>query len=1283
MEFPGSLHNHTDYSNLRLRDSINTVESLINYAVQLGHKGIAITEHECICNAIKIEKCYQKIKEEHPDFKVIRGNEIYLVDPDEVAEDKNYYHFILLAKDAIGHQQIRELSTRAWMRSWMDRRMRRVPTHYSDLREVIGSNPGHVIGSTACLGGWLARHILKMNLWNEDWAVKIENWLMDMERIFGEDDFYLEMQPSNSKEQTMVNEWIRDHGYPFIITTDSHYLTKEDAQAHEIYLRSQEGDREVSSFYATTYMMDTEEIEKYFSHIMTKEQIEVAYYHIEQIMNKCEDYSLLKPLKIPDLKWRIPRRQSIEKIWFIRIPWLQKFVDSDYYGDNVLAWATIDAIKNKPDELMNNETYAAVDDCLEKTWISSEVNKAHWSAYFLNLQTIIEECWNAGTLVGCGRGSGVGFILLYLLDIIQINPKRETTETFSFRFLNPNRVSVLDIDTDIEGGRREQVLTHLRNIYGEDRVANVATFKTETSKAAIQTACRGLGIDVDVARYLSSLVPSERGQAYSLTQCYYGDPANGIRPVTLFKNAMDNDYPEVWEIAKKIEKLVCGYGIHAGGVIFVDEPFINSTALMRAPDGTIETQFDLHDDEAVSLIKMDLLSVEALDKIHNCLDLLIEYKYIEKKSTLKATYENTIGIYNLERTNPDMWKMVWEHKIASLFQMEQQSGIQGIALTKPTNVDELAVLNSVIRLMAQEKGAESPLSKFARFKKNKELWYEEMDRYGLTPEEQAILEPVIGASFGIAESQEKIMKLVQIPEAGGFDLSWGDRLRKAVAKKAPKDYLKLEEEYYENMREHHLSEKFCHYVWDVLVAMSRGYSFNASHCLAYSLIGLQEMNLAFRYPTIYWSTACLIADSGGAEADEEEDKTNKYDKIATAIGKIKAEGVNVTLPNINKSTYTFTPDEVNNRIIYGLRGILSVSDELINQIIEGRPYASIKDFYYRIRPKKTAMIPLIQAGVFDELMDRRKAMAWYIWETCDRKTNLTLNNMPTLIRRKMLPVKTDEEITAKKVYEFNRYLKDKCLKQKGDEYYSLDPRAINFLVEIQQDGLIDNNFQTSVKAWDKVYQKWMNIFRKWMTDNKQEILDNLNFAVFQEDWKKYAGKANLSKWEMNAVGFYYHEHELAHINERKYGVERFYDLPEEPVVAYYKKIKGKQINQYKLSKICGTCISKNKNKGHVTLLTIDGVVTVKFRKEYFALYDKQISVPNPDGKSKTILERSWFNKGNMLMIMGFRSGNDFIPKKYASSAGEQLYHIDDISPDGSILLRHERMTGDVEEDEEI
>ena len=263
-----------------------------------------------------------------------------------------------------------------------------------------------------------------------------------------------------------------------------------------------------------------------------------------------------------------------------------------------MARLLVDKIESD-NRLQNEETYKELNGNLETTWISSEVNKAHWSAYFLNLQKTLEICWEAGTLVGPGRGSGVGFLLLYLLDIIQINPMWETTKTYPWRFLNPDRVSVLDIDTDIEGGRRAQVLQKLREYYGEDRVSNVVTFGTEGSKSAIQTAARGLGMDNDIALYISSLIPADRGQVRTLSQCYYGDVENDFKPIPLFVQQM-NEYPELWKVAKRIEGIICRIGEHAGGVIFVDEPFIESTALMKAPNGDTVTQFDLHDCEAAS-----------------------------------------------------------------------------------------------------------------------------------------------------------------------------------------------------------------------------------------------------------------------------------------------------------------------------------------------------------------------------------------------------------------------------------------------------------------------------------------------------------------------------------------------------------------------------------------------------------------------------------------------------------------------------------------------------------
>ena len=1323
MQYPGSLHNHTEYSNLRLRDSIIRARDLMEYAGQLGHKVIGITEHESVSNAIKLEKEYKKIKEKYPELKLIRGNEIYLCRNGLTAEnfDKNndkYYHFCLYAKDAVGHQQIRELSTRAWARSYVTQgKMRRVPTYYEDIVEIIGGNPGHVIGSTACLGGFLGTQILKWVLAGRkaDTYQQIIGWLKRMEEVFGTGNFYLEMQPSAGDEQECVNREIiglcNATKIPYIITTDSHYLKKEDASIHKAFLNSQDGDREVDSFYATTYLMGTEELESYLKYL-TKEQLDYAYQNILNIRNMCEDYSLLKELNIPSLNWgETPVYHSqILSNWAENIPWLTQFINSDFEGDRVMANLIIQKLISRP-ELQNELSFAALNENLRMTWVSSEVNKAHWSAYFLNLRGILDTCWEAGTLVGPGRGSGVGFYLLYILDLIQINPLWETTTTFPWRFLNPDRVSVLDIDTDIEGGKRAQVLAALRDKYGYDRVANVVTFGTEGSRSAIQTAARGLGIDNDISLYISSLVPSDRGKMRTLSQCYYGDEEEGFAPIPLFRQQM-HEYPELWEVAQKVEGLVCRVGEHAGGVIFVDEPFTNSTALMKVPNGDIVTQFDLHDSEAVSLIKIDLLSVEALDKMHVCLDLLCDQNLIERQPTLKETYEKYIGIYNIERNNPDMWKMVWNHEIQALFQMEKQSGIQGIALTKPESVDDLAVLNSVIRLMAQDKGAEQPLNKYARFKENIGLWYKEMDEYGLTKAEQAVLEPIVKSSYGICESQEKFMQLVQLPECGGFNLGWADRLRKSIAKKNPAEYEQLTKEYFANVQEKGLSYNLCNYVWNVLVATSRGYGFNASHTLAYSLVGLQEMNLAFRYPLIFWNCACLITDSGGAEEDEEEAevvdiyepedfseyeyedapdcktkkkkrRSNNYDKIATAIGKMRAEGINITPPDINTSQYTFYPDAVNNRILFGFRGMLNVGDDVIAAAIANRPYASPKDFVDKVNPKKTSMISLIKAGAFDSMIDRKICMGWYLWEVCDKKQRLTLQNMPSLIKYNLIPTDKEEFALSLRVYEFNRYLKaiTKADNAAYKDYFTLDTRAINFLNEIGHDELITTDnlaWFINQKAWDKVYQKYMDVFRNWIVANKDDILNQLNQQIFKEEWEKYA-TGSLSSWEMEVMCFYYHEHELAQLNRERYGFVNFSDLPEEPIVASAFYRNGKEIHVFQLFKICGTCIAKDKAKGIVTLLTPDGVVPVKFRKEYFSMFDKQISEKIPDG-TKHVVEKSWFNRGSMIVVQGIRSGDNFLPKKYASSTGEQLYRITEINSNGDIKLTHTRYQGGIEED---
>lgn len=365
--------------------------------------------------------------------------------------------------------------------------------------------------------------------------------------------------------------------------------------------------------------------------------------------------------------------------------------------------------------------------------------------------------------------------------------------------------------------------------------------------------------------------------------------------------------------------------------------------------------------------------------------------------------------------------------------------------------------------------------------------------------------------------------------------------------------------------------------------------------------------------------------------------------------------------------------------------MLNIGDDFIQEIIAGRPYASPKDFYQRINPKRQAMVSLIKGGAFDEMVDRRFLMIWYIWETCDKKSRLTLQNLPSLIKCGLLPENTPERIMARRVYEFNRYLKaiskGKCHK----DCYLLDERATNFLVELNLEHLIrEMGTIILVKEWDKVYQKYMDVFRDWLAENKEEILEKLNLKIFQEDWIKYAGikgKDNYSAWEMETLCFYYHDHEMKNVNFAKYGCLDFFNMPTEPrAERTFTSKEGKEIRIYELKRICGTCIAKNKNKGTVTLLTTSGVVNVRFRKEYFALFDKQISARGADGVKHRI-ESSWFNRGSMIMVTGMRQGDDFVAKKYASTAGHTLYKITEIQPNGDLILQSERAKGEFEDED--
>ena len=381
--------------------------------------------------------------------------------------------------------------------------------------------------------------------------------------------------------------------------------------------------------------------------------------------------------------------------------------------------------------------------------------------------------------------------------------------------------------------------------------------------------------------------------------------------------------------------------------------------------------------------------------------------------------------------------------------------------------------------------------------------------------------------------------------------------------------------------------------------------------------------------------------------------------------------------------FGFEPDPENNQILFGMKGMLNIGDDIIEKIIERRPYVSPKDFLRKIDPNKQVMVSLIKGGAFDNMMDRKECMAWYLWSTCDKKKRVNLQNMAGLMKYKLIPEDTEDFVFARRIYEFNRYLKAIAIPaNKLKPYYVLDNRAIEFLTAIQREEIIcqlGNVYCILKNEWDKIYQKEMDIYRKWMAENQEDILDRYNKLIFLDDWNKYA-LGTISAWEMEALCFYYHEHELENLNYAIYGFSNFFDLSPEPIVDRTFRKGEKVINLYKLYKICGTCIAKNKIKHTVTLLTREGVVDVKIEKNLFALYDKTISAKGEDGKKHRV-ESSWFSRGSMIIVQGIRIDDTFIAKKYSSSGGHHLYKIDRVV-DNEIVIRSVRAQGDAEDEED-
>ncbi len=446
-----SNHTHSHYSNLRLKDAISRPKELIEYANEIGLKGVTLSDHESISGHNKFIQAYQELKENGKlaeDFKIALGNEIYLVKEDTLEElkenyskrevDTQFYHFLLTSLNPKGHEQIRELSSLAWKNSFKTGLMTRVPTFKEDLERIITG--GNVIATSACLGGLIPQMILRWLEAEENndidsvryYKKELHDFITFCIKVFGEDKFFLEIQPSENEEQHIVNRKLIElapvYNLDYVVATDAHYVKREDRFAHKVYLQSSEGEREVDAFYDSTYIFSGEELYESMRSHLTDDEIKLSMENTLKIHEMVEEYDLYQDTIIPHATIEKFELNHIFKPAYNQFPYMKKFANSEYEIDRYFMYLIEEGFKEHfPASTLSKDYFYKIMDRinteLKELWLISERLGDRLSSYYVLTKEVVDIMWTKGdSIVGVARGSAAGYLVVHLLNISQINP---------------------------------------------------------------------------------------------------------------------------------------------------------------------------------------------------------------------------------------------------------------------------------------------------------------------------------------------------------------------------------------------------------------------------------------------------------------------------------------------------------------------------------------------------------------------------------------------------------------------------------------------------------------------------------------------------------------------------------------------------------------------------------------------------------------------------------------------------------------------------------------------
>jgi DNA polymerase-3 subunit alpha len=876
------LHVHTEYS---LLDGAIRIDELLSKAKSYGMDAVAITDHGVMYGVIDF---YKKARE--MGIKPIIGCEVYVAPGSRfekiaVKGSEPAYHLVLLAQDKTGYRNLTELVSRAFLEGF----------YYKPRvdKELLKEYSRGLIALTACLAGEVPRYIASGD---RDAA---ERLALEYRDIFGPDNFFLELQDNKIPEQEFINQALMEigkrHRIPLVATSDCHYLEKTDAQVHDVVLAIQtattlDDPKRLRFPTQEFYVKSPEEMGQAFA------AVPEALENTLLVAERCNVDLELGQVLLPE--FTVPEG-------FTPFTYLVHLCEEGLkkrYGDPV------------PAKIKEQVEYEL-----------KVINDMGYSAYFLIVWDFVNYARQNGIMVGPGRGSAAGSLVSYALGITNIDPLKYGL--LFERFLNPERVSMPDIDIDFCFERRNEVIEYVSSKYGKTNVAQIITFGRMMARQAVRDVGRALGWSYGDVDKIAKLIPSTPGVTL--------EKALSANPQLQSLAEQNKDVGSLLSFARRIEGLCRHASVHAAGVVISNQPLMNYVPLQKMNEGEIVTQFDMDALQDLGLLKMDFLGLRTLTIIERALKII------------KNTHQTNVDLDRIPLDDPETYRLLSRGETVGVFQLESGGMKELLKRLKPEGIEDLIAILALYRPGPLGSGM---IEDFIERKHG---------RVKVTYPHES-LASILRETYGVIVYQEQVMKIAS--QFAGFTLGQADILRRAMGKKKPEVMREQREKFIQGALKQGHDRNTAEEIFN-LIEYFAGYGFNKSHSAAYAVISYQTAYLKAHYPTEYLA-ACLTSNASDS------------DKVAKFIAECKRLGIQILPPDINESLANFTVVG-EGKIRFGLAAIKNVGDSAIEEILARRResrFRNIFDFAERVDLRvinKRVLESLIKAGAFDSLHSSR------------------------------------------------------------------------------------------------------------------------------------------------------------------------------------------------------------------------------------------------------------------------------------------------------------------------